>query len=85
MTTIHILNGDCLADQLRQTKINQVFIVCRECLIDGNLYAENLAEFWTIRAKFISDTYNALTEEYISKTVNEFEKLKNLPDNLPLV
>ncbi|MBP6812338.1 MAG: DUF1835 domain-containing protein [Saprospiraceae bacterium] len=81
MTTYHILNGDCLADQLRQTKINQDFIICRECLIDGNLYADNIADFWTIRAKFIAETYNTSTQEYFSKTVSEFEKLINLPDH----
>ncbi len=80
-TTYQILNGDCLADQLRQTKINQNFIVCRECLIEGNVYAGNITDFWTIRAKFIADTYTASTEEYFSKTVSEFEKLNNLPDN----
>lgn len=81
MTTYHILNGDCLADQLRQTKINQDIIVCRECLIDGNLHASNIADFWSIRAKFIAGTYNVPTDEYFNKTVSEFEKLNNLPDN----
>ncbi|MBK9737578.1 MAG: DUF1835 domain-containing protein [Saprospiraceae bacterium] len=81
MTMYHILNGDCLADQLRQTKINQDFIVCTECLIDGNLTADNIADFWAMRAKFIAATYNVSTEEYYSKSVKEFEKLNNLPDN----
>lgn len=81
MTTYHILNGDCLADQLRQTKINQDFIVCRECLIDGNLSADNIPDFWIIRANFIADTYNVPSKEYFSKTVREFEKLNNLPNN----
>lgn len=81
MTTYHILNGDCLADQLSQTKINQDFIVCRECLIDGNLNAENMDDFWKIRAKFISDSYYVSTEEYYIKTVSEFEKLNNIPEN----
>lgn len=81
MTTYHILNGDCLADQLRQTPINQDFIICRECLIDGNLYADNIADFWKIRAKFIAETYNTSVQEYFSKTVSEFEKLIHLPDH----
>lgn len=81
MKTYHILNGDCLAEQLKQTKINQNFIVCRECLIDGDLCADNITDFWAIRAKFIANTYNISTEEYFSKTVSEFEKLNNLPDN----
>ena len=70
MTTYHILNGDCLADQLRQTKINQDFIVCRECFIEGNLYADNITNFWSIRAEFIADTYKVSTEEYFVKTVS---------------
>ena len=81
MATYHILNGDCLADQLRQTKISQDYIVCRECLIDGDLYADNIADFWTIRAKFIADSYIVSTEEYFNRTVKEFEKLQELPDN----
>lgn len=81
MATYHILNGDCLADQLKQAKINQDFIICRECLIDGNLHAANLTEFWTIRAEFIAETCNISTDEYFSKTVSEFEKINNLPDN----
>lgn len=81
MTKYHILNGDCIADQLGQIKINQEIIVCRECLIDGNLTADGSCDFWTIRAKFIADTYNTSTEEYFNRTVKEFEKLKALTDN----
>lgn len=81
MTTYHILNGDCLADQLKQTKINQDLIVCRECFVDGDLYADNIADFWTIRAKFIADIYNVSTKEYFNRTVKEFEKIQTLPNN----
>ncbi len=79
MTTYHVLNGDCLAKQLRQTGINQDFIVCRECLIEGEVSAEHITDFWVKRAKFIADTYHASTEEYFNRTVSEFEKLKSLP------
>lgn len=81
MKTYHILNGDCLAEQLRQTKINKDFIVCRECLIEGNLSADNITDFWTIRANFIADSYNFSCNDYFKKTVSEFEKLYNLPEN----
>ncbi len=77
MATFHVLNGDCLAEQLKETKINQDFIVCRECLIEGDILANNLTDFWTIRAKFIAESY----KQYYEKTVQEFEKLINLPDN----
>ena len=81
MTTYHLLNGDCLKEQLRQTAINQDFIVCREALIDGNVQANTLDEFWKIRANFIVNSYNASNEDYFDKTVKEFEKLTTLPEN----
>lgn len=80
-TTYHILCGDCLADQLRLTTIDQNFIVCRECLIDGDLAPEHFADFWKIRANFVADTYQVSTEEYYNKVVNELEKLRALPNN----
>jgi len=81
MIVTHILNGDCLADQLRPTKMNQNFIVCRECLLDGDVRTDTLKEFWKIRARFFADSYSVSKEEYYSKTVNELEKLNNVPDN----
>lgn len=81
MANYHVLNGDCLAEQLRQTAINQDFIICREALIDGDVQANSLDEFWEIRAKFIINSYNASVEDYLDRTVKEFEKLIHLPDN----
>lgn len=77
MKTFHILNGDCLAEQLKVTKINQDFIICRECLIDGNVSADNLSELWRVRAKFISDTFGA--NDYYQKVVREFLKIERIP------
>ena len=55
MSTYHILNGDCLADQWSHTNINSGFIVCRECLIEGAVKAKDLSSFWDLRAEFMSD------------------------------
>jgi hypothetical protein len=81
MTTYHLLNGDCLADQLKQTNINQDFIVCRECLIVGPVAADTLDAFWNVRAQFITTTYQESTEKYFDKTVHELNKLNNLPEH----
>jgi hypothetical protein len=81
MTTFHVLNGDCLAEQLRQTKLNNNHIICRECLIDGEVFASNLTDFWKIRAKFITQNYNATEHDYFEGTVKELEQLNNLPEN----
>lgn len=79
MKTYHILNGDCLAEQLKATKINQDFIICRECMIDGNVSADNLSAFWEVRAKFISDTFGA--DDYHQKVVQELTKIQHLPED----
>lgn len=81
MSTYHILNGDCLAEQLKQTKINPDFIVCRECLIEGPLIAENTDEFWEVRSGFIADTYKASKADYFSKIVNELKITDDIPQN----
>jgi hypothetical protein len=80
MSSYHILNGDCLAQQLSETKISQDFIICRECLIEGPVIAENSDDFWYVRAKFISDSFNVTSTDYYSKTVRELQKTDALPD-----
>lgn len=81
MPTIHILNGDCLAEQLHQGGIPGERIICRECLIDGPLNGKSLADFWNTRAQFIAATYHDTPENYFRKVVTEFEKILHLPDH----
>lgn len=81
MNTYHILNGDSLAEQLTQTRHDQNHIVCRECLIEGDLSANNESDFWSVRAAFIASTYQVTPEVYYSKTAEEFNKLASLPDH----
>jgi hypothetical protein len=78
--TYHILNGDCLAEQTEQANIQGEVIVCRECLIDGDLTGDTLAQFWETRAKHIAENYDTTTEDYYHKCVREFEKIMKLPE-----
>jgi hypothetical protein len=80
MRKFHILNGDCLLEQIKTTSIDDSFIVCRECLMDGEVKAQNLRDFWEIRAIHISETYHVSKEAYFTKTVNEFNQLLNIPE-----
>ena len=57
MAIYHILNGNFLAEKLAQTRMNTNFIVCRECLIEGELAADNLREFYAISSRFILGTF----------------------------
>jgi hypothetical protein len=77
----NILNGDCLADQLKKTTIGGEIIVCREALVAGSLQAENLDDFWKLRSEFIAKEYNVPTSDYFDKTFPEFEMILNIPDD----
>lgn len=74
----HILNGDCLAEQFKETKLNQELIICRECLIDGNVSADSFSDFWEVRAAFIMNAFGA--DDYYQKVVHELTKIQNLPE-----
>ena len=78
--TYHILNGDSLAYQLRQTGIEGEFIVCRECLIEGPVLFDDLEDFWSGRADFIDSTQQGTREQYFEITVSEMEKVMEIPD-----
>ncbi len=40
MKIIHVLAGDSLVEPFKNTNIKGEIVVCRECLIDGDLKAE---------------------------------------------
>jgi hypothetical protein len=76
---IHVLAGDALANDFKNSGIEGETVVCRECLVDGDVRAENLEDFWQVRAGFIKNTYGGDAEKYFAEVVREFEKLQNLP------
>jgi len=75
---VHILAGDSLAADFKNTEIEGEIAVCRECLIEGDVKAEDLDEFWRVRARFITDSYGGESREYFQNVVGEFEKVKTL-------
>lgn len=80
----HILNGDALKTQFPKN-IQGEILVTRECLVDGNVSGDNLSEFFKIRAQFISNNYKGFKEQdYFEKTVPEFQKIQNIPDNVDI-
>ncbi len=42
----HVLPGDVQVEEFRKTGIGGEIIVCRECLIVGDIDAETLPELW---------------------------------------
>ena len=77
--TYHILNGDCLAEQLKETNIQGQIIICSECLVEGDLGGDTLSQFWDTRANYIAKTYNTTPDDYYKKCVSGFEAIINLP------
>lgn len=80
----HILNGDSLKEQFPK-KIQGEIIVTRECLVDGTVKGDSLSDFFKTRAEFISNNYDGFNEQdYFEKTVPEFQKMQNIPDNVDI-
>jgi hypothetical protein len=75
---IHVLPGDALAGSFKESGIEGEVVVCRECLIEGDVKGENLDDFWNARANFIKSAYGEKKDSYAETVVAEFEKLTNL-------
>jgi hypothetical protein len=71
----HILNGDAMIDRFVATGIQGEMISTRECMIDGSLAGNSLADFYQTRAKFISGAYGEKENDYYTAVVSEFDKL----------
>ena len=77
----HILNGDSLKNQFRETIKGQI-IVARECLVDGDVQGNTLVELFHTRAQFISQHYEGYCErDYYDKTVPEFQKIQRISED----
>ena len=74
---IHVLPGDALAERFAETNIDGETIVCRECLVDGDVKAENTTDFWNVRAAFIESAYGEPKENYLQTTALELQELEN--------
>ena len=79
-TQYHILNGDALREQF-PSNIQGIPILCRECLIVGDLTGDNLEEFYDVRAKFISEQYDIKDSDYYQKVITEFNKIRSIEKN----
>jgi hypothetical protein len=80
MMEMHVLPGDSLVEIFQATKIEGEIVVCRECLVDGDVSGETLDEFWEVRAKFLSGSDTDSEKSYKFYAKPEFEKILNVPD-----
>lgn len=74
----HILNGDALSQQL-EGQLSGQLIVAKECLVDGPVKGDTLAELYAVRAQFLSTAYGPSDpNKYYEKVVPQFEKVKQI-------
>ena len=84
MRRIALLNGDCLAEQLKAAELPLERIVFREALVSGPLGGTTWEEFWETRVGFLTKQYGATALEVQEKTVAELEKIRSLADDVEL-
>lgn len=75
---MHILPGDSLVEAFKETKIGGEIVVCRECLVDGDVSARSLDDFWEIRANFLNKDDSEDEKNYHTYAKPEFEKILNV-------
>lgn len=76
----NILNGDALKEQVEGI-LQEPIIIARLCLVDGDVKATSLPEFFEIRAKFIYDIYNVSDPKaYYKKVAPEIKKILTIGD-----
>lgn len=76
----HILNGDALKDIFPENLSGEI-IICRECLVDGNVKGDTLDQLFASRAEFLNNADEGKHVDYFSYVVKEFEKLKTVSKN----
>ena len=76
----HVLPGDSLRPEFQKTEIEGNVIICRECLISGDVDADSLPEFWDQRARFILSAFGEDDIEYHEKVADELARLIDLDE-----
>jgi hypothetical protein len=81
---IALLNGDCLAEQLKGAELPLERIIFREALVSGPLGGVTWEEFWETRIGFLTQNYGVTAQAVQEKTVAELEKIRSLADGVEL-
>ena len=73
---VHFLNGDALDAQF-PNGIRGEKLICRECLVEGPIEENKMADFFLQRAAYLDNHYGESSlEVYRTKVVSQFKKLQ---------
>ncbi len=78
---IHFLSGDSLVEPFKKTNIEGEIFVCRECLVDGDIQASNLDEFWEKRESYLTKNYDSENTSYKDEVKSQFLALTQNSEN----
>jgi hypothetical protein len=70
--------GDAVASELKKLDLDGEIIVCRECLIVGDVDAASLPEFWDQRARFILSEYAEDNIVYHETVADQLSRLLDM-------
>ncbi|AVR46377.1 DUF1835 domain-containing protein [Christiangramia fulva] len=76
--TLHLVNGDSLAEKVTDLNLKGEVIVWRELLCEGPTLQEINSDFFKLRKKFLKKAYSISAEEYDKRFVSEIKRLKAL-------
>lgn len=77
-TTLHIVNGDSLAEQMQELHLPGELIIWRELLCEGPTLRVLNSEFFKLRKKFLRKTYEISAENYEERFIAEIKRLQAL-------
>lgn len=76
----HVLPGDAYIDTFRKSGIGGEIVVCRECLVEGDLGGETLEDLWSTRENYLSSAYPDNENNYRHNVATELEKITRVGD-----
>ncbi|MBT8295939.1 MAG: DUF1835 domain-containing protein [Gramella sp.] len=76
--TLHIVNGDSLAEQMQELDLPGELIIWRELLCEGPTIRDINPEFFKLRKKFLRKTYDISSENYEERFIAEIKRLQAL-------
>ncbi len=74
----HVLPGDSIVEEFSRTGIEGETVICRECLIVGDVDADILPDLWDQRARFILSEYGEDEIVYHETVADELSRLVDL-------
>lgn len=75
---LHISNGDCFTDRLKELPLKGDIITWREMLCEGKTLSNVGSEsFWKTRFEFLSKNYKVSKSWFVEKTLKEYRSLCN--------